>query len=98
MKDVRYEGHADTATITEEEFDKVGVSSADKTWSGHGDVQSVADDAADYLHAHDGRFTIVEESEQPDEGEAPEIPDSLAMTSLSNEGEGYEEEDEEEEA
>lgn len=72
MKDVRYDGRADEVTITSQQFNEAGVSSAELKWNGPGDIQSVADAAAEHL-SNEGRFTIVGEGDddqtddQPDE-------------------------------
>lgn len=58
MKKVTYRGTATSAVITSADFEAAGVKSADVEFSGYGDVQEVANDAADLLAERDARFEV----------------------------------------
>lgn len=57
-KQVTYRGTAHRAEITSDQWDAVGVKSADVEFNGYGDQQEIANDAADYLAQHDDRFEV----------------------------------------
>ena len=76
MKEVRYDGNAHKTTITEDEFGTAGVKSKSITWEGNGDVQEVANEAADWLVENDTRFSLADDDpkEEPYETVAEGVP------------------------
>lgn len=66
MKRIQYLGSAQFARVTAETFQAAGLAGETVVWNGHGDVQLVEAESADYLAQNDGsRFVIVESDEQP---------------------------------
>lgn len=60
MRKATYRGAAGVARIREADWKAVGVSSKEVTWTGYGDTQEVANEAAEHLAAKDERFEVEE--------------------------------------
>lgn len=58
MRKATYRGASGVARIREADWKAVGVTSKDVTWSGYGDAQEVANEAAEHLAAKDERFEV----------------------------------------